>query len=94
MVKKVLPPLNDQNQVPNIAGSGEWKAEDATFLSKCYTWNNGNFFQKLKPNDQIAFFFNFNLLFEIFLRNSVPKNVYIDGTSINFKFNIVKKVMF
>ena len=28
MVKKVLPPLNDQNQVPNIAGSGEWKAED------------------------------------------------------------------
>ena len=34
MVKKVLPPLNDQNQVPNIAGSGEWKAEDATFLSK------------------------------------------------------------
>lgn len=34
MVKKVLPPLNDQNQVPNIAGSGEWKAEDPTFLSK------------------------------------------------------------
>ena len=34
MVKKVLPPLNNQNQVPNIAGSGEWKAEDATFLSK------------------------------------------------------------
>ena len=34
MVKKVLPPLNDQNQVPNIAGSGEWKAEDATFLEK------------------------------------------------------------
>ena len=34
MVKKVLPPLNEQNQVPNIAGSGEWKAEDATFLEK------------------------------------------------------------
>ena len=34
MGKIVLPPLNDQNQVPNIAGSGEWKAEDATFLSK------------------------------------------------------------
>jgi len=34
MVKKVLPPLNDQNQVPNIAGSGDWKAEDATFLAK------------------------------------------------------------
>lgn len=34
MVKKALPPLNDQNQVPNIAGSGEWKAEDATFLEK------------------------------------------------------------
>ena len=34
MVRKVLPPLNDQNQVPNIAGSGEWKAEDATFLEK------------------------------------------------------------
>ena len=34
MVKKVLPPLNEQNQVPNIASSGEWKAEDATFLEK------------------------------------------------------------
>ena len=34
MVKKVLPPLNEQNQVPNIATSGEWKAEDATFLEK------------------------------------------------------------
>ncbi len=34
MVRKVLPPLNDQNQVPNIASSGEWKAEDATFLEK------------------------------------------------------------
>ena len=34
MVKKVLPPLNEQNQVPNIATSGEWKAEDAAFLEK------------------------------------------------------------
>jgi len=34
MVRKVLPPLNEQNQVPNIAGSGEWKSEDATFLEK------------------------------------------------------------
>ena len=34
MVRKVLPPLNEQNQVPNIATSGEWKAEDATFLEK------------------------------------------------------------
>ena len=34
MVKKVLPPLNEQNQVPNISASGEWKAEDATFLEK------------------------------------------------------------
>ena len=34
MVKKVLPPLNEQNQIPNIASSGEWKSEDATFLSK------------------------------------------------------------
>ena len=34
MVKKVLPPLNEQNQIPNIASSGEWKSEDATFLAK------------------------------------------------------------
>ena len=34
MVKKVLPPLNEQNQVPNIATSGEWKVEDASFLEK------------------------------------------------------------
>ena len=34
MVKKVLPPLNEQNQVPNIASSGEWKSEDSTFLEK------------------------------------------------------------
>ena len=35
MVKKVLPPLNEQNQVPNISSSGEWKSEDSTFkLSK------------------------------------------------------------
>ena len=34
MVKKVLPPLNEQNQVPNISSSGEWKSEDSTFLDK------------------------------------------------------------
>ena len=34
MVKKVLPPLKEQNQVPNIASSGEWKSEDSTFLDK------------------------------------------------------------
>jgi len=34
MVKKVLPPLKEENQVPNIAMSGEWKSEDATFLEK------------------------------------------------------------
>ena len=34
MVKKVLPPLNEQNQIPNISASGEWKTEDSTFLEK------------------------------------------------------------
>ena len=34
MVKKVLPPLNEQNQIPNIATSGEWKVEDSSFLEK------------------------------------------------------------
>ena len=34
MVKKVLPPLNEQNQIPNISTSGEWKVEDSTFLEK------------------------------------------------------------
>ena len=34
MVKKVLPPLNEQNQVPLISSSGEWKSEDSTFLDK------------------------------------------------------------
>ena len=34
MVKKVLPPLNEQNQIPNISASGEWKAEDSSFLEK------------------------------------------------------------
>ena len=34
MVKKVLPPLDEKNQVANIASSGEWKAEDASFLEK------------------------------------------------------------
>jgi hypothetical protein len=34
MVKKVLPPLNEQNQIPNIATSGEWKSEDSSFLEK------------------------------------------------------------
>ena len=34
MVKKVLPPINDQNQLPNLATSGEWKNEDASFLEK------------------------------------------------------------
>ena len=34
MVKKVLPPVNEQNQLPNLAASGEWKSEDATFLGK------------------------------------------------------------
>ena len=34
MVKKVLPPINDQNQLPNLATSGEWKSEDSSFLEK------------------------------------------------------------
>ena len=34
MVKKVLPPIKDENQIPNIATSGEWKSEDPTFLAK------------------------------------------------------------
>ena len=34
MVKKVLPPVNEQNQLPNLAASGEWKSEEATFLGK------------------------------------------------------------
>ena len=34
MVKKVLPPIKDENQIPNIATSGEWKSEDPTFLEK------------------------------------------------------------
>ena len=29
MVKKVLPPVNELNQLPNLAASGEWKSEDA-----------------------------------------------------------------
>ena len=34
MVKKVLPPLDEKNQISNIATSGEWKSEDASFLEK------------------------------------------------------------
>ena len=34
MVKKVLPPLDIKNQIANLAASGEWKVEDATFLDK------------------------------------------------------------
>jgi hypothetical protein len=34
MVKKVLPPLNTENQVANLPSSGEWKSEDASFLEK------------------------------------------------------------
>ena len=34
MVKKVLPPLNSENQVANLPNSGEWKSEDASFLEK------------------------------------------------------------
>ena len=34
MVTKVLPPLNKENQLPNIATSGEWKSEDSSFLEK------------------------------------------------------------
>ena len=34
MVKKVLPPLSEQNQIPLLSSSGEWKSEDSTFLDK------------------------------------------------------------
>ena len=34
MVRKVLPPLEKENQVANLATSGEWKSEDASFLGK------------------------------------------------------------
>ena len=34
MVKKILPPIDDKNQIANLASSGEWKSEDASFLEK------------------------------------------------------------
>jgi hypothetical protein len=34
MVKKVLPPLKEQNDIGNIAASGQWKSEDPTFLER------------------------------------------------------------
>ena len=34
MVKKVLPPLKEQNDIANIATAGQWKREDATFLER------------------------------------------------------------
>ena len=34
MVKKVLPPLKEQNDIANIAASGQWKSEDPTFLER------------------------------------------------------------
>ncbi len=34
MVKKVLPPLKEQNDIANIAASGQWKNEDPTFLER------------------------------------------------------------
>ena len=34
MVKKVLPPLKEQNDIANIAASGQWKSEEPTFLER------------------------------------------------------------
>ena len=34
MVKKVLPPLKEQNDIANIAASGQWKNEEPTFLER------------------------------------------------------------
>lgn len=34
MVKKLLPPLHEANQVPNLSSSGEWKVEDYNFLAQ------------------------------------------------------------
>ena len=34
MVKKILPPIDDKNQIANLASAGEWKSEDASFLEK------------------------------------------------------------
>ena len=31
MVKKILPPIDDKNQIANLASAGEWKSEDASF---------------------------------------------------------------
>jgi hypothetical protein len=34
MVKKILPPLKEQNDIANIAVSGQWKSEDPSFLER------------------------------------------------------------
>ena len=72
MVRKVLPPLNDQNQVPNIAGSGEWKAEDATFLEKLAKG------LKMSGEEVVSFL-------DI---NSVPDNSIINSLSSGLRINI------
>ena len=37
MVKKILPPIDDKNQIANLASAGDWKSEDASFLEKLAT---------------------------------------------------------
>ena len=73
MVKKVLPPLNDQNQVPSIASSGEWKSEDATFLEKLA---NG-----LKMGgEEVVSAADINSVPDVWARVLIVRNGLVDGS--------------
>ena len=73
MVRKVLPPLNEQNQVPNIARSGEWKAEDATFLEKLA--------KGLKMGgEEVVSAADINSVTDVWARVLIVRNGLVDGS--------------
>ena len=73
MVKKVLPPLNNANQVANLPTSGEWKSEEASFLGKLA--------QGLKMSgEEVVSAADINSVPDVWARVLVVRNGLVDNT--------------
>ena len=85
MVKKVLPPLNEENQLPNLASSGEWKAEDAAFLGKLA--------KGLKMGgDSIISATDINSVPDVWARVLIVRNGILDKESLTITENLLKNL--
>ena len=92
MVKKVLPPLNNANQVANLPTSGEWKSEEASFLGKLAQGLKMSGEEVVSPAD-------INSVPDVWARVLIVRNGLVDNTKdiideITVRFPIIYLFMY